>query len=94
MEVSLCRLTVGDLSLGFSEDFRFDLGAIEKDSKNALVWKEFGQSFLKIWQFLRIFERKREKRTRGEVALGFWSRQKSNRPTVLSTILNRESAPT
>ena len=37
LEVSLCRLTVGDLSLGFLEDFRFDLGAIEKDSKNALV---------------------------------------------------------
>ena len=46
LEVSLCLLTVGDLSLGFSEDFRFDLGAIEKDSKNALVWKEFGRSFL------------------------------------------------
>ena len=46
LEVSLCLLTVGDLSLGFSEDFHFDLGAIEKDSKNALVWKEFGRSFL------------------------------------------------
>ena len=46
LEVSLCLLTVGDLSLGFSEDFCFDLGAIEKDSKNALVWKEFGRSFL------------------------------------------------
>ena len=46
LEVSLCLLTIGDLSLGFSEDFRFDLGAIEKDSKNALVWKEFGRSFL------------------------------------------------
>ena len=39
-------LTVGDLSLGFSEDFRFDLGAIEKDSNNARVWREFGRSFL------------------------------------------------
>ena len=37
LEVSLCHLTVSDLSLGFSEDFCFDLGAIEKDSKNALV---------------------------------------------------------
>ena len=37
LEVSPCHLTVGDLSLGFLEDFRFDLGAIEKDSKNALV---------------------------------------------------------
>ena len=37
LEVSLCHLTMGDLSLGCSEDFCFDLGAIEKDSKNALV---------------------------------------------------------
>ena len=45
LEVSLCLLTVGDLSLGFSEDFRFDLGAIEKDSRNTLgleeIWTEF-----------------------------------------------------
>ena len=46
LEVSLCLLTVGDLSLGFSKDFCFHLGAIEKDSRNALVWKEFGRSFL------------------------------------------------
>ena len=46
LEVSFCLLTVGDLSLGFSEVFRFDLGAIGKDFRNALVWKEFGQSFL------------------------------------------------
>ena len=46
LEVFLCLLTIGDLSLGFSKDFRFDLGAIEKDSKNAQVWKKFGQSFL------------------------------------------------
>ena len=46
LDVSLCLLTIGDLSLGFLEDFRFDLGAIEKDSKNARVWKEFGRSFL------------------------------------------------
>ena len=37
LEMSLCRLTVGDLFLGFSEDFLFVLGAIEKESKNALV---------------------------------------------------------
>ena len=46
LEVSLCLLTVGDLSLGFSEVFRFVLGAIGKDFRYTLVWKEFGQSFL------------------------------------------------
>ena len=40
LEVSLFRLSIGDLSLGFSEDFRewtLDLGAMENDSRNALV---------------------------------------------------------
>ena len=46
LEVSFCLLTVGDLSLGFSEDFRFVLGAIGKDFRYTLVWKEFGRSFL------------------------------------------------
>ena len=40
LEVSLCLLTVGDFSLGFSEDFHFDLGVIERDSKNVLGLEE------------------------------------------------------
>ena len=40
LEVSLFRLSIGDLSLGFLEDFRewtLDLGAMGNDSRNALV---------------------------------------------------------
>ena len=40
LEVSLFHLSIGDLSLGFLEDFRewtLDLGAMENDSTNALV---------------------------------------------------------
>ena len=40
LEVSLFCLSIGDLSLGFSEDFRewtLDLGAMGNDLRNALV---------------------------------------------------------
>ena len=60
LEVSLCLLTVGDLSLGFSEDFRFDLGAIEKDSRNTLgleeIWTEFPLDLAIFEDFRRKME--------------------------------------
>ena len=40
LEVSLFRLSIGDLFLGFLEDFcewTLDLGAMGNDSRNALV---------------------------------------------------------
>ena len=60
LEVSLCLLTVGDLSLGFSEDFCFDLGAIEKDSRNTLCLEEIWTEFPLDLSIFKDFRRKTE----------------------------------